>query len=66
MIRKDKGKSHADVHSNKQWTECIPCKCFRCVSEYHIIAKCPKLPKDNEKQLKRVRFSERVNHTLQK
>ena len=37
-------------------------KCFRCGSEDHIIAKCPKPPKDNEKQQKQVRFNEKGNH----
>ena len=34
---------------------------FRCRSEYHIIAKCPKPPKENEKQQNQVSFSEREN-----
>ena len=39
-----------------------PSKCFRFVSEDHMIAKCPKPPKDNEKQRNQVRFNEKVNH----
>ena len=38
-----------------------PRKCFRYVSEDHMIAKCPKPPKDNEKQQKQVSFNEKVN-----
>ena len=39
-----------------------PQKCFRCGSEDHVIAKCPKPPKDNEKRRKQVRFNEKGNH----
>ena len=38
-----------------------PRKCFRCGYEYHIIAKCPKPPKDNEKQQKQVHFNDKGN-----
>ena len=38
-----------------------PRKCFRCRSEDHMIAKCPKPPKDNEKRRKQVRFNEKCN-----
>ena len=41
-IRKDKEKSHAAGDLEKQWTEFIPRKCFRCGSEDHLIAKFPK------------------------
>ena len=36
-------------------------KCFRCGSEDHMIAKCTKLPKDNEKRQNQVRLNEKVN-----
>ena len=36
-------------------------KCFRYGSEDHMIAKCPKPPKDNEKRIKQVRFNEKGN-----
>ena len=39
----------------------MPRKCFRCGYEYHMIAKCPKPPKDNEKRRKQVRFNEKGN-----
>ena len=38
-----------------------PWKCFRCGSEDHIIEKCPKPPKDNEKRRKQVLFNEKVS-----
>ena len=38
-----------------------PRKCFRCGSEYHMIAKCSKTPKDNEKRRKQVSFNEKGN-----
>ena len=41
--------------------ECTPCRCFRCGSEDHIIAKCSNPPKDNKKRQNKVRFSERGN-----
>ena len=41
-------------------------KCFRYVSEDHIIAKCPKPPKENKKRRKKVRFSEIGYFALQK
>ena len=47
-------------------TEYIPYKCFRCGSEDHLISKCQKPPKDNEKQRKQVCFSERGNRALHK
>ena len=33
----------------------------RCGSEYHMIAKCPKPSKDNDKRRKQVRFNEKGN-----
>ena len=36
-------------------------KCFRCGSEDHMIAKCPKPPKNNEKRQKQVHFNEKGN-----
>ena len=34
---------------------------FRCESEDHLIANCPKPPKDNNKRSKTVRFNEKNN-----
>ena len=48
-IRKEKEKARAvDVSSNRHM-ERPPRKCFICGSEDHMIAKCPKPSKDNEK-----------------
>ena len=41
--------------------ECTPRKCFRCKSEDHMIAKCPKPPKDNEKRRKELPYNEKGN-----
>ena len=64
MLQKDKkGKEKdraVDVSNNRQ-TERTPQKLFRCGSGDHMIAKCPKLPKDNEKRRKQVRFNEKGN-----
>ena len=43
-------------------TEHTPQKCFRCGSEDHLIAKCPKPPKKYEKGRKHVRLNENSNH----
>ena len=47
-----------DALDNRQ-TERTPRKCFGCGYEYHLIAKCPKTPKDNEKRRKQVRLNEK-------
>ena len=57
-----KGKSCAIDASNNRGTERTPRKCFRCGSEYHLIAKCPKPPKDKKKRWKQVSFNEKGNH----
>ena len=36
---------------------------FRCGYQDHLIEKCPKPPKYNEKRQKQVRFNEKVNRT---
>ena len=60
-IRKEKEKACAlDISSNRN-SERPPWKCFRCGSEDHMIAKCPKPPKDNEKQRRQVSFNETGN-----
>ena len=53
-IRKDKEKARAVDASDNRRTEQPPRKCFSCRSEDHLISKCPKPPKDNEKQQKQV------------
>ena len=68
-IRKEKGKARAvDVSSNIHM-ERPSWKCFRCVSEDNMIAKCPKPPKDNNKRRRQVRFNEKkviLNATTEK
>ena len=60
-IRKEKEKTRAvDVSSNRN-SEHPPWKCFRCGSENHMIIKCSKPPKDNEKRQRKVRFNEKGN-----
>ena len=44
-ILKEKGKSRLAGDSYNTRTERTPQKCFRCGSEEHLIAKCPKPPK---------------------
>ena len=45
---------------DKQQTERIPRKCFRCGYKDHLIAKLPKPPKDNKKQHNQVYISGKV------
>ena len=60
-IRKEKEKAHeVDISSNRN-SECPPRKCFRCGSEDHMNAKCPKPPKDNENRRRQVHFNEKGN-----
>ena len=69
MFQKDqKGerKSVAAGDSDNKRTERMPRKCFKCGSEDHLISKCPKSPKENEKIPEQVCLSERVNRELQK
>ena len=63
-IGNDKEKYRAAVDSDKQQTELKPNKCFRCGSEDDLIYKFPKPPKDNEKRINQVCFSERGNRSL--
>ena len=44
-IRKENEKDFAAGASDNRRTEQTPRKCFRCGSEDHLIAKCPKPPK---------------------
>ena len=65
-IRKDKGEACADGDSEGQKTEHAPHKWFRCGYVDHLVTKCPKPPKDNEKRQKTVCFNENGNHASQK
>ena len=49
-----------DVTSNRQMEPTIQ-KHFRCRSEDHMITKCPKPRKNNEKRQKQVHFNEKGN-----
>ena len=60
IIKEREKASAVDVSSNRN-SERPPRKCYRCGSEDHMIAKCPKPPKDNDKQRKQVHFNEKVN-----
>ena len=51
---------------DSQRNERTPHKYFRCGSVDHLIEKCQKPSKDNEKERKDVRFNERVNRASQK
>ena len=48
--KKEKARSSGNL-SNKN-SDRPARKCFRCGSEGHLIAKCPKQPKDSEKRRK--------------
>ena len=60
-IRKEKEKSRAVDDMDNRQTERTPWKYFRCGSEDHMITKCPKPPKVNEKRRNQVRFNEKGN-----
>ena len=59
--RKEKEKARAVDASDNRRIEHTPRKCFRRGSEENLISKFPKLPKDNEKRPKQVRFNEKSN-----
>ena len=64
MLQKDKKRKvkdrAVDVSSNIN-TERPPRKCYRCGSEDHMIAKCPKPTKYNGKRQRQVCFNEKGN-----
>ena len=60
-IRQEKEKARSAGDSENRQIERTPRKCFRCGSEDHLIAKCPKPPKENQKHRKQVSFNEKVN-----
>ena len=59
-IRQEKEKDLAAVDLDNKLTEQTPRKCFRCGYEDHLIAKCPKQPKDNKKQRKQVSLMKKL------
>ena len=62
-IRKEKEKARAAGTSSNKNSDRPARKCFRCGSEDHMIAKCPKPPKDSEKRCKSERSKEKGNRT---
>ena len=60
-IRQEKEKARAVGFSSNRNLERLHRKCFRCGSEDHMIAKCPKPPKDNDKRRRQVHFNEKGN-----
>ena len=60
-MRKENEKSFAVDDSDNRKMERTHHKCSRCGSEYHMIAKCPKPPRDNKKRQKQVRLNEKGN-----
>ena len=59
--QKGREKSCAAGDLDNRCTERTPHKCSICGSEDHLIAKCPKTPKDNDNWRKKVCFNEKVN-----
>ena len=51
-IRKEKEKARSAGTSSNKNSDRPTWKCFRCGSEDHLIAKCPKPPKDSDKRRK--------------
>ena len=62
-IRKEKEKARSAGTSSNKNSDHPARKCFRCGSEYHLIAKCPKPPKDSEKRRKSDKYKEKGNRT---
>ena len=60
-IRQEKENSRAVGISSNRNSDRPARKCYRCGSEDHMIAKCTKPPKVNEKRRKQVRFNEKGN-----
>ena len=55
-----------DGHLDSRQTERKPRKCFRCGSQDHLIEKCPKPPKENDKQKKVIVHSTTARITVTK
>ena len=60
-IRKKKEKARSAGTSSNKNSDRPAQKCFRCGSEDHLIAKCPKPPKDSEKKRKSDKSKEKGN-----
>ena len=59
--RKENEKARTAGTSSNKNSDRPARKCFRCGSEDHMIAKCPKPPKDSEKIRKSARSNEKGN-----
>ena len=62
-IGKEKEKARSAGNLSNKNSDRPAQKCFRCGSEDHLIAKCPKLPKDSEKRCKSDKSKEEVDPT---
>ena len=60
-IRKEKEKGRTDGVLYNRQTKHTPQKCFRCLSEYHLIVKFPNPDHKNEKRRKEVCFNKKGN-----
>ena len=60
-IRKEKEKARSAGNWSNKNSDRPTRKCFRCGSEDHLIAKCPKPPKDSEKRRKSEKSKEKGN-----
>ena len=60
-IRKENEKARSTGTLSNKNSDLPARKCFRCVSEDHLIAKCPKPPKDSEKRRKSEKSKEKGN-----
>ena len=60
-IRKEKEKSRSAGTSSNKNSDCPARKCYRCGYEDHLIAKCPKPPKDGKKKRKSDKSKEKGN-----
>ena len=60
-IRKEKEKARSAGTSSNKNSDIPARKCFRCGYEDHLIAKCPKPPKDSEKRRKSEDSKEKFN-----
>ena len=62
----EKEKARAAGDSENRWTEHTPRNLFRCGSEDHLIAKCPKSLKEKDKRRNKVHLNKKVNCTFDK
>ena len=65
MKEKEKKKARAASHSDNREMERTPWKCFRCGPQDNLISKCPKPPKDIEKQKNQLHLNEKGNRACE-